>query len=29
MDAVKGTGENEVVVGFELLQPGREGAVVD
>lgn len=29
MDAVKGTGEDEVVVAIELLETGCEGAVVD
>ena len=29
MDAVEGTGEDEIVVAVELLQAWREGAVVD
>jgi len=29
MDAVKGTGQNEIVVGIELLEARRKVAVVD
>lgn len=29
MDTVKSTGEDEIVVGVELLETGRKGAIVD